>query len=128
MKKIFLFPIFILTFSITGISQEYVEEKKAVNTTETASNSFIIRVQYIHKQGTIENRISADIGTDKNHPLSGKLISAQDRIIITIDGESKTYSNEVDLLNALSKMGWKVVSANLVTIINTQYMQYLIQN
>lgn len=111
-----------------GISQEYVEETLDIKTTEKYSNSLIIRVQYIHKQGVIENRLSADLGTDKNHPLNGKLISAQDRFIITINGESKTYSNEVDLLNALSKMGWKVVSANLVTIINTQYMQYLLQN
>jgi hypothetical protein len=128
MKKIFLLPIFMLTLSIIGISQEYVEEKKVVNSTETASNSFIIRVQYIHKQGVIENRISADIGTDKSHPLHGKLISAQDRIILTINGESKTYNNEIDLFNALSKLGWKIVSANVVTIINTQYMQYLLQN
>jgi len=128
MKKSLLFLLFILAFNILGISQEYVEESNDIKNTEKYSNSLIIRVHYIHKQGVIENRLSADLGTDKNHPLSGKLISAQDRIIITINGESKTYSNEVDLLNALSKMGWKIVSANLVTIINTQYMQYLLQN
>lgn len=125
-KKLILF----LLLGLNGMlySQEYVEEKATISKESSQSNSFIIRVQYIHKQGIIENRLSADLGSDKNHPLSGKLTSAQDRIIITINGESKTYSNEVDLLNALSKMGWKVVSANVVTIINTQYMQYLLQN
>ncbi len=125
-KKLILF----LLLSLNGMlySQEYVEEKATISKESSQSNSFIIRVQYIHKQGIIENRLSADLGSDKNHPLSGKLTSAQDRIIITINGESKTYNNEVDLLNALSKMGWKIVSANVVTIINTQYMQYLLQN
>ena len=127
MKKTVLIALF-LSLNSLFYAQEYVEEKTPISNQSSLSNSFIIRVQYIHKQGIIENRISADLGTDKNHPLSGKLITAQDRIIITINGESKTYNNEVDLLNALSKMGWKVVSANVVTIINTQYMQYLLQN
>jgi hypothetical protein len=127
MKKNLLIALF-LSLNSLFYAQEYVEENSPVSTQSSISTSLIIRVHYIHKQGVIENRLSADLGTDKNHPLSGKLITAQDRIIITINGESKTYNNEVDLLNALSKMGWKVVSANVVTIINTQYMQYLLQN
>lgn len=128
MKKAFLLTIFICAFNFVGLSQEYVEENKSLKTSEKASNSLIIRVHYVHKQGIIENRLSADLGSDKNHPLSGKLVSAQDRIILTINGESKTYNNEIDLFNALSKLGWRIVSANVVTIINTQYMQYLLQN
>jgi hypothetical protein len=125
MKKIFSLYILLSFFWQEGFTQEYVEGNKSI---EQHTSSLIIRVHYIYKQGVIENRLSADLGSDKNHPLSGKLISAQDRITITYNGESKTYNNEIDLFNALSKLGWKIVSANVLTIINTQYIQYLLQN
>lgn len=125
----FLFSFIAIVFYLSNYAQnnDYVKNEKSTSEQQEI-HSLIIRVSYIYKQNTIENRFNLDIGTNIDHPLYGNISEAKSKIVLTINGTSTTFSNEIDLFNALSKLGWKIVSVNIVTIISTQYVQYLLQN
>jgi len=86
----------------------------------------IVRVKYTVKKTGIQSHVYIDIGTSKNHSLSGALEEVGDGVIkLGFGKDVAVLRNEVDMLNYFSSRGWIIENVSDLKIISTSYTQYL---
>lgn len=88
---------------------------------------FMIRVTHLYKNDRIMSELSIDTGEMFPNSLKGKIVEGEGNSIKVNadDGKILVFHNEVDILNYLSTIGWDLVCANPVTILNKTYVEYL---
>ncbi|MFT7158552.1 MAG: hypothetical protein ACI8Q1_003585 [Parvicella sp.] len=113
MKQIILF----LTLLLVGI------------TTCNAQKIFMtsLKVKYSVKTERITSKMEMDIGSyDLDHPLHGAVTCVNHSIVvINIEGESRSFENEVDLISFLLNDGWEIYHSSKIVVYKEHYTNYL---
>ncbi len=120
MKKVLL--LLLMIFSLTGKTNSQEIKKK-----EKVHEEYLTIWVYYTIKDSINTRMYIDIGQNKNHSLNGIVSNGEaENIIFNENGILKVYNNEVDVLNHLSDLGWKVKSSELVKLLSRDYIKYLL--
>jgi len=97
--------------------------------TGTAKEYLVCRVRYMKKMKVgLIHRLFVDIGTNKTHSLSGKVLNneSEGSVVITdFSGKSTTLDNEIDMLMYFSSIGWKLMGSTPISILDGKWNQYL---
>jgi len=117
MKKI----LFIISLLIS--TQTFSQKIDSNDTKEYLA----LRVSYGLKSNTVVTKISMDIGLTFPHSLRGMVESIDNDVIKITDkqGKSVTLVNEIDAINYLNTMGWKLDQVFKIKVLDKEFTQYL---
>jgi hypothetical protein len=117
MKKIILL-IAISVFALTSIHAQIKNTK--VEYLE-------LWVNYMVKTNGLTVKMTIDIGQNKYHSLYDIVKNGEaDNIVFIENGISNVFSNEVDVLNHLSELGWEILNIEKINLLNKENIRYLL--
>jgi hypothetical protein len=85
-----------------------------------------IRVDYKIKFAEYFYELTLDIGKNGSHSLAGKVENKDGVVYVKNENGMLDFESDIDLLNYLSKKGWKVMYTGKNKILDTEYTEYLL--
>jgi hypothetical protein len=116
MKKASLLTIFVMTF---GISTIYAQTVNDIPIKE-------IDVEFVQIVGTsklFSNKLTIEIDFGQEN----KFWSQKDTQVKDADGKKMVFNSMIDALNFMSKIGYNFINAHAITIGNQNVYHYLLQ-
>jgi len=101
-------------FSQTDDKVEYVEYVQ-------------LKVVYGKNTAGIKYKLFLDIGLSGSHSLSGYVTNLDDKVIIKREGEQLVFSSDIDLLNYLATIGWRIIQTERILFLGEEQYCYLLQ-
>lgn len=87
----------------------------------------IIRVEYAAKKTGMESRLFCNIGVSDSHSLHKVLTNQENTVQIKDDsGRLSVFTNEIDLMNYLFKLGYHLESTYATKTINVDYVNFVL--
>lgn len=86
-----------------------------------------VRVQYSKSIIGYWYEVYVDIGTSGAHSLSGRITNNEKTVTITDDYGKYEFQSDMDLVNYLSKNGWRIIETGEIDILDQHYYTYLME-
>ena len=86
-----------------------------------------LRVVYGKNTAGVRYELYLDIGFSDAHSLNGHVTNVEDKVIIRNDRDQLVFSNDIDLLNYLATLGWRIIDTSIITFLGENQISYLLQ-
>ena len=114
MKKYILITLLLLSFTTAW--------------TQTEQREYVsVRVQYGKTISGFKYELNLDIGESGKHSMSGEVTNVDEHVIISDDQGKQAFKSDIDLINYLTKRGYKVIHTGEIQILDQHYYTYLLE-
>ncbi|MBK9193021.1 MAG: hypothetical protein IPM77_16820 [Crocinitomicaceae bacterium] len=114
MKKYILITLLLLSFTTAW--------------TQTEQREYVsVRVQYGKTISGFKYELYLDIGESGKHSMSGEVTNVDEHVIISDDQGKQAFKSDIDLINYLTKRGYKVIHTGEIQILDQHYYTYLLE-